>query len=1083
MEYERPIKNFQKVNLTLNNQNHIKILKVEKNKYIGKTDLAKRKEVINLKKGKKMNITANNGNYIKKYFDENNETQNLSQKINHININNENFGNNDKDLFKQINSKNNIYIYNSNIKNDITKKLKKQNAKNIINFNENNSTFNQIISGFKKFSENYEIFVKHMNKSNTFKNASKNKENKSINDNNEMEKSEYETLKLIRVNHMNGIKKKEIKNNYIQNSSRNKFDIKKKLKIINNESKENNKILVSDDLSSNYEILNKDIIRKNITDKIIKSKEKNIKHDKNNLSMNYNDTKTISYIPINFRVNSEKRSFIKKSLYKDNLRKNENIKTNKFFHKPKEINNRIDIMLNNTISVFNNYKIFKKLNRNNEINNNSTSKKKNEKINNGQFNFNNKNKNSLFYNTKTSINSICLPKRKKSDEYNNILINNLSQSRDNILLNNEYSPKIEVKTINRLSEFIKVRENIDMNNSLYESRANQVHNNDIPKFGLYAKPLKSSTKSKKILVNYSPKKFLYKKKIHKNILNSLNRKKINNSIDLNNNFNYEINKKSFIKKKLVNKKFNINKINCQEKNENKNCENKKTSDNISSNSELNISYSLIQKNHIFCRYKKYYSHFLKVPIKTICFIEKIKSNKHQVNYENNSNNDVNVNSKLNGNIIVQNQDKILLSGIKNGIDYYINNSDYKAAEREKYIDFFANEQNYNTIFKEKNNSKKKGKSTEKKFALGCKKLNRILLKKSNLNDMFNGIEIEINHLKSEPKNKLLENGEKNMEIFNNSDNTNENGCPEKEFKNIYKIQQNSKLIKDNNKWNRSFKKFLEKDDTSGIIISNNNNNDYGNKLLENKIYKNELDENAENINFKNINKNRSKSKSKSTKQFNETVEKTKNNISDKDIYELIEKDLENYLKFLDERKNEEDNIELYCEYNWKIIDNLMTNGKIKLEEIIKIYTDICKNKKLSKDEISKVNNYIKSIIEYYISDFSKTEIKNIRSNMIELFKLIINLNQSLSEIYLEILGNLLFILLKNKLYYMKDLNYFIESTKEIQINIAKIVKYCILSSGKCTKQYHNDFKYTKLFNNNELFINCVTKELPEFKEV
>ena len=103
--------------------------------------------------------------------------------------------------------------------------------------------------------------------------------------------------------------------------------------------------------------------------------------------------------------------------------------------------------------------------------------------------------------------------------------------------------------------------------------------------------------------------------------------------------------------------------------------------------------------------------------------------------------------------------------------------------------------------------------------------------------------------------------------------------------------------------------------------------------------------------------------------------------------------------------------------------------------------------------------------------------------MIELFKLIINLNQSLSEIYLEILGNLLFILLKNKLYYMKDLNYFIESTREIQINIAKIVKYCILSSGKCTKQYHNDFKYKKLFNNNELFLNYVTKELPEFKEV
>jgi hypothetical protein len=40
---------------------------------------------------------------------------------------------------------------------------------------------------------------------------------------------------------------------------------------------------------------------------------------------------------------------------------------------------------------------------------------------------------------------------------------------------------------------------------------------------------------------------------------------------------------------------------------------------------------------------------------------------------------------------------------------------------------------------------------------------------------------------------------------------------------------------------------------------------------------------------------------------------------------------------------------------------------------------------------------------------------------------------------------------------MKDLNSFIEKDKENQINIAKIVKYSILSSGKLLKQYHNDF--------------------------
>ena len=102
--------------------------------------------------------------------------------------------------------------------------------------------------------------------------------------------------------------------------------------------------------------------------------------------------------------------------------------------------------------------------------------------------------------------------------------------------------------------------------------------------------------------------------------------------------------------------------------------------------------------------------------------------------------------------------------------------------------------------------------------------------------------------------------------------------------------------------------------------------------------------------------------------------------------------------------------------------------------------------------------------------------------MIELFKSIIGLNEKYSDIFLEILGNLLFILLRNKLYFMKDLNSFIEKDKETQINIAKIVKYSILSSGKLLKQYHNDFKYTKIFNNNEIFVYYVTNEIPQLNK-
>jgi hypothetical protein len=103
--------------------------------------------------------------------------------------------------------------------------------------------------------------------------------------------------------------------------------------------------------------------------------------------------------------------------------------------------------------------------------------------------------------------------------------------------------------------------------------------------------------------------------------------------------------------------------------------------------------------------------------------------------------------------------------------------------------------------------------------------------------------------------------------------------------------------------------------------------------------------------------------------------------------------------------------------------------------------------------------------------------------MIELFMFINDIvENNTNEINMhEIMGNLLYILLKNKLYYMKDLNNFIEKNKDTQINIAKVVKYAIIASGNCSKQYHNDFKYTKLFNNNEIFSFYITNELNDFK--
>ena len=199
----------------------------------------------------------------------------------------------------------------------------------------------------------------------------------------------------------------------------------------------------------------------------------------------------------------------------------------------------------------------------------------------------------------------------------------------------------------------------------------------------------------------------------------------------------------------------------------------------------------------------------------------------------------------------------------------------------------------------------------------------------------------------------------------------------------------------------------------------------------------------------------------------------------------MKKDFENYLKFLENKgikKKEDIYDELNDSYNWEIIDNLILKKNTKLELIIKIYINICKDKKdFKNNELFKANEYIRNIIEYYSSNLSNNQIEILHLNMIELYMAIDyivenNNNENSINMY-EIMGNLLFILLKNKLYFMKDLNNFIERDKETQINIAKVVKYTISASGNCSKQYHNDFKFTKLFHNNNIFTTYVTDQL------
>ena len=207
------------------------------------------------------------------------------------------------------------------------------------------------------------------------------------------------------------------------------------------------------------------------------------------------------------------------------------------------------------------------------------------------------------------------------------------------------------------------------------------------------------------------------------------------------------------------------------------------------------------------------------------------------------------------------------------------------------------------------------------------------------------------------------------------------------------------------------------------------------------------------------------------------------NISFEDFELIIQGDLMNYISYYSEENNNGQIIlkkDIDKSYNWKAIDELINQKSKGLGFIINKYIQACMNIDLNEKKILLSNDYIKNIIDYYINNLSRQEIKLIHTEMIKTFNNIdnyINNNKNMEKI----LGNLLFILIENKLYYIKDFNNYLKVDKNIQINLSIITKYCIISSGKFAKKYFNDFKQTKLFiNNSDIFIKYVSDPLKDF---
>ena len=804
-----------KVNVTLKHKAKQKILKVEKKDIIKNNNLNYINIGKNINKIEDNNKQKNN-NDIKEYelINQNKQIQNYSIKFNHNNImkNNNLYQKNvlkelgddfKENIYNTVDFQNNKYkdflnepkntdpdAKNNTIirdKNNSTNKthILKDNVSLKKDFNENNSIFNQIISRFKKFNENYQKFIKHTAKSNIFSNKIKTRTN-NINDikdenNNQFDKEKKENeeknknIKLIKVNYRNINEIKKNKTNFFVNKPLNISnagkDIRNK-KIINNKDlsfKEVSKYQGNDILSrTNVFLLNKINSRRYIRNKSEKSKDKNIiTNCKYNSLKSYKDNRTISYNPVRFGFNSEKREFSTKRFHKKN-KTNSNIKnfifkSNKILNYPKILDSKYAKTIENSNKCDKNY-LMKRDNKQNKTKKKDFIEERtfilnlNSTVDNDKRHYTDNNL--LYFNTNSINENKCFTDKRNYKDENSIPNNKIQTILALKSLHN--NPRIiglknvEPLKINANNEYIKlpdniaIKDNFQNNTSFMDKNHNITNNNLVQKMNLYVKPLSK----KKYADNFSKEKLLYKTENNINDLTITQLYKSNNSTEENKNFNDKINyiKKPILKKFVGSKKINIKK-DIQEAEKNKRIDNNIDINNKIKNQVNNIDNNINDVNIIsfpklssLNRFKKYYNYYTKIPIKNICFIDKIRKDKKNKQY-----NDFKKN-------FCEEYKKVLNQRIKS-LDYLKNGSeDIKGKSisnfYSKNITTFKNENLYeNKIFFSLNNLKnsseikiprknsKRRAITEEKFALGCSKLNKILSKKVKNNNLFNGSKI------------------------------------------------------------------------------------------------------------------------------------------------------------------------------------------------------------------------------------------------------------------------------------------------------------------------------------------------------
>ena len=189
--------------------------------------------------------------------------------------------------------------------------------------------------------------------------------------------------------------------------------------------------------------------------------------------------------------------------------------------------------------------------------------------------------------------------------------------------------------------------------------------------------------------------------------------------------------------------------------------------------------------------------------------------------------------------------------------------------------------------------------------------------------------------------------------------------------------------------------------------------------------------------------------------------------------EMIKTDLNEIINLNNEKSGK--NL-IFAKLNKKYEKELNADKNIELWEFFYYYVEASIDLIDSDNKIKLANEYLNNIINNIISSMPDEIFEILHYKLISLF---LDINKiCVDNMYMyQIMGYLLYTLINNKLFYIKDLNNFLDKENYVIINIAKVVKYTIIFSEKNAKKFHNDFKQTKLFFGSNIFYNLVTLPL------